>query len=130
MADIFLAYSRANASKAGQVQACLEGAGFSVFVDTSTPPGENWRRHVEAQLASCALLMVLWSKTSVNSDYVIEEADVGKSQGKLFPVTITPCELPYGFRNYQAYNLVGWSRDCAKPKMAKLLGLVRDRLRG
>jgi len=128
VADIFLAYSRANKRKAGQFTANFEKAGFSVFVDTNTPTGENWREHIEKQLSECKVLVVLWSKSSVKSNYVKEEADVAKSEGKLIPVMITKCKIPYGFRSYQTANLTNWKGDPEAQSWKRLLMDIKNRI--
>ena len=111
MADIFLAYSSANSKKAEKFKSAFEAEGLSVFDDQSIPTGQDWRRHIEDQLSSCQILVVLWSKTAVESNYVKEEADVAKEHNKLFPVMITKCAIPYGFRTYQTKNLISWRGD-------------------
>lgn len=129
MADIFLAYSRANSKKAGQFREAFEKEGFSVFVDVDMPAGVRWREHIEKQLNSCSVLVVLWSKTSVKSDYVKEEADIAKDRQKLFPVMITKCELPYGFRSFQTIDLTSWRADPNAPQWKRLIKDIRHRIR-
>ena len=128
MADIFLAYSRANSKKAAAFKAAFEAEGLTVFDDQSIPTGADWRRHIEDQLAACALLVVLWSKSSVKSNYVKEEADVAKAAGKLFPVMITRCEIPYGFRSYQTKSLTAWRGDRNAPLWVGFVREIRGRL--
>ncbi len=128
MADIFLAHSRANAKKAAQFMKAFEQEGFSVFVDANTPTGERWREHIEKQLADCLVVVVLWSKTAVKSDYVKEEAEVAKTSNKLFPVMITPCDLPYGFRGHQTLNLTSWRGDTRAPLWKRLMADMRRRV--
>ena len=128
MADIFLAYSRANSKKADKFRDAFEKEGFSVFVDINTPIGERWREHIEKQLNACAVLVVLWSKTSVKSDYVKEEADIAKDRQKLFPVMITKCELPYGFRSYQTLDMTSWRDDSNAPQWKRLIEDIRRRI--
>ncbi|MBC8351546.1 MAG: toll/interleukin-1 receptor domain-containing protein [Planctomycetes bacterium] len=127
MADIFLAYSRANSQKADQFRAAFKKEGYSVFVDVNTPTGARWREHIETQLNACDVLVVLWSKTSVKSDYVKEEADVAKDSKKLFPVMITKCDLPYGFRSYQTLDLTSWRGDLNAPQWRRLIEDIRSR---
>ena len=128
MADIFLAHSRANAKKAAQFMAAFEKEGFSVFIDTNTPTGERWREHIERQLEVCLVVVVLWSKTAVKSDYVKEEADVAKGSNKLFPVMITKCDLPYGFRGHQTLNLTSWRGDTNAPRWKRLIADMQRRM--
>ena len=130
MADIFLAYSRSNWKKADKFRDAFKKIGFSVFVDIDTPTGERWREHIENQLNACSVLVVLWSKSSVKSDYVKEEADVAKDHGKLVPVMVTKCELPYGFRSYQTLDLTSWRGDTNTPKWRRLIEDIQRRISG
>lgn len=129
MADIFLAYSRSNSKKADKFKSALEDQGYSVFVDIDTPTGERWREHIERQLRECKIVIVLWSKTSVKSDFVKEEADVAKQYNKLYPVMITKCDIPYGFRSIQTLNLSSWNGDTNSPKWKRLLIEIKVKLK-
>jgi hypothetical protein len=51
--------------------------------------------------------------------------DVAKSRRKLFPVMITKCELPYGFRGYQTIDLTLWRGDSNAPMWKRLIKDIR-----
>ena len=53
-------------------------------------------------------MIVLWSQTSVDSEWVIDEAESGKQNGRLVSVRIDDVEMPLGFRQLQAATLVDW----------------------
>jgi len=128
MADIFLAYSRRNSKKAASFKGAFSAEGISVFDDSTIPTGANWRKHIEKQLRECRLLVVLWSRSSVESDYVKEEADMAKDQKKLFPIMITKCELPYGFRSFQAKDMTRWRGDRGSRLWAEVIGGINAKL--
>ena len=52
--------------------------------------------------------MVLWSVTSRDSDYVLEEAEYGKRKDILFPAFVERVEFPYGFGRIQTADLIDW----------------------
>jgi formylglycine-generating enzyme required for sulfatase activity len=52
--------------------------------------------------------IVLWSKTSVSSDWVKTEASEGKQRGILIPVLIDDVKIPLAFRLLQAADLKDW----------------------
>ena len=129
MADIFLAYSRSNSRKANKFRLALENQNYNVFVDVNVPIGERWREHIEKQLRDCKILIVLWSKSSVKSDYVKEEAEIAKKKNKLYPVMITKCDIPYGFGGIQTLDLSSWNGDTNSPKWKSLLDGIKRRLK-
>jgi hypothetical protein len=72
-------------------------------------------------------IIVLWSRHSVKSQNVIEEATEGKERGILLPVFIEKVKPPYGFKLLQTVNLVAWDgRDA--PEFEKLRGDIEARV--
>src|SRR6185503_12073932 len=109
MADIFLSYARVDSSKARQFEHALEQCGWSVFWDHELVPGEGFRRAIERELKEARCVIVLWSLASVESEWVIDEAEEGKQNERLISVRLDDVELPLGFRQLQAATLVNWS---------------------
>jgi len=109
MADIFLSYARVDQAKARQFEAALEQCGWSVFWDHELVPGEGFRRAIERELKEARCVIVLWSLASVESEWVIDEAEEGKQNERLISVRLDDVELPLGFRQLQAATLVNWS---------------------
>jgi hypothetical protein len=124
MADVFLAYSRRNQRKAKQVARALSAAGFSVFQDTAIGPGQHWDQIIERELRAAKAVLVLWSKSAANSDYVREEARAGKDDKKLVPARIGACDLPYGFKAIQTADLRGWRGDKFHGQWATVLTAI------
>ena len=55
------------------------------------------------------------TETSVESEWVLEEAEAGKQRRCLVPVSLDPVAPPLGFGSIQAANLVGWASDRSSP---------------
>ena len=108
MADIFLSYAQADAKRAKQVADALSAKGWSVWWDATLVPGTRFRDEIEKQLHAARCVVVLWSKTSVKSDWVIDEADDGKKRGVLIQALIEDVRPPHGFRQIQFATLTGW----------------------
>jgi len=107
--DIFLSYASEDRSRILPLVRALEGAGWTVFWDRTIPAGKTWRQVVGKELEECRSMVVAWSRASVESDWVLEEADKGKRRGILVvPVRIDEVEPPLGFGAIQAADLVGW----------------------
>ena len=108
MADIFLSYASGNSVIAKRLSERLESIGWSVWWDREIPAGQTWRDVIAQSRASMRCMVVLWSKESIDSDWVKEEAEAGHALRKLVPVLIDDVKPPMGFRAIQAANLVGW----------------------
>ncbi|OQW63509.1 MAG: hypothetical protein A4S17_07130 [Proteobacteria bacterium HN_bin10] len=111
MADVFLSYSREDAARAEQVARGLEAAGLKVFWDTEIPPGTTWADYIEGKLNQCKALIVLWSAHSTKSQWVREEARMGRDKGVLIPVMIDASQPPFGFGEVQAADLSNWNGE-------------------
>jgi TIR domain len=108
MADIFLSYAREDEARARSLAADLERRGWSVFWDRRIPHGRNFRLHIQQQLDSARCIVVLWSKASLGSQFVLDEAAEGLNDGRLLPALIEPVNQPLGFRGLQAAKLTDW----------------------
>ena len=63
--------------------------------------GENFRSKIKAELANAKAAIVIWTPNSVESDWVIEEADEAKQSRKLIAARVDDLDfraIPLGFR--------------------------------
>src|SRR2546425_6582364 len=108
MADIFLSYANEDREAALKISRLLESAGWTVWWDRRIPAGRSWRSVLEEALGQMRGMVVLWSKRSIESDWVKEEAEEARELGKLVPVLIESVKPPVGFRAIQAADLSDW----------------------
>lgn len=108
MADIFLSYASEDRDKAGKIAALLEASGWSVWWDRRIPAGRTWRSVIQEALTNMRCMVVLWSKNSVDSEWVKEEAEEGRALGKLVPIMIERVMPPLGLRGIQAADFADW----------------------
>lgn len=108
MADIFLSYSRVDLERARQFEDALERCGWSVFWDRELVPGVGYRDVIERELKAARCVIVLWSHTSVESAWVIDEAEEGNKKGCLISVLLDDVVPPLGFRQSQSATLAAW----------------------
>jgi TIR domain len=101
MADIFISYERSDHPRARAIAEALEQQGWSVWWDRKILPGATFDKTIEKALAEAKCVIVLWSKTSVLSDWVKDEASEGVQHGNLIPLLIDNVEIPLGFRRIQ-----------------------------
>jgi hypothetical protein len=77
MAAIFLSYAREDRRVAGNLAAALGSAGHSVWWDRQLDGGQEFSTEIEAELERSDVVLVAWSKVSVKSRWVRDEAAVG-----------------------------------------------------
>ena len=67
---LFLSYARADGDYAHRLAAALEHAGFIIWWDALIEGGEAYSRSIAEALEQADVVIVLWSKNSVESDWV------------------------------------------------------------
>jgi len=124
MSDIFLSYKSEDRAKALIIAEALERNGYSVWWDRKIPVGKTFEQVIVEQIQAAKCVVVLWSRESVKSDWIKEEADEGKKRKILAPVFIDDVEIPLGFRRIQAARLIDWDGTLPNPEFDLLLGSV------
>ncbi len=122
--SIFLSYSRQDRPIAEKVIAALEASGHDVWWDGLLEGGVAFARKTEDALETADAVVVLWSKTSIESHWVKDEATRGRDRGCLVPATIDGAEPPLGFRQYQVLDLSKWKGRADAREVADLLRAV------
>ncbi len=130
MSDIFICYSRKDVDTAMRLLQLFEAEGWRVFIDRQTHVGRRWHKEIEKELHATRAVVVLWSATSRDSDFVLEEAEYGKRKDILFPAFIESVEFPYGFGRIQTADLIGWNNQPGHPGFEQLLVPLRLHLNG
>jgi tetratricopeptide (TPR) repeat protein len=128
MANIFLSYARVDFAKAERVAKALEAVGHSVWWDRHLNPGERFSAEIDRALKSADAVVALWSKASIESAWVQDEAGVGRDSGRLVPALLEPIAPPLGFRQYHAVDLS--SGRLTARSIEPLVQAVQDRLSG
>lgn len=127
MAGIFLSYARDDARKAQALARFLERAGHSVWWDRHIDGGSEFAGEIEAALREADAVVVLWSRASIKSAWVRDEAAEGRDSGRLIPVLLDDCAPPLGFRQIQSVPLAGWSGRGNPPHRQALLDAIDRR---
>ncbi len=129
MADIFVSYAREDLEKVRLIVRLIEAAGWSAFWDRTIPAGMTWRQHIGRALDEAKCIIVVWSKYSVESKFVQEEADDGNERGILIPVLVEKARPPLGFRSIQHEDMSDWKGDPEHPGAKSLLKSI-ERIAG
>ena len=86
----------------------LGDRGFQVWWDVNLIGGSGFRKQIAAKLAAARAVIVIWTAASASSDWVLDEADQARGQGKLIPVrdkNLSTDQLPLGHRQAQTLLL-------------------------
>jgi formylglycine-generating enzyme required for sulfatase activity len=124
MADIFISYAREDIETAERLADALAAQGWSVFWDRTIPPGQSWRSYIGKALDDARCVIVLWSASSIESEFVLEEADDANRRKVLLPAAIEPVLPPLGFRAIQAADLIRWDGDANANAFLQFLDAV------
>ncbi len=108
MSDIFISYKREEQDKARQLALALEKQGWSVWWDPKLRAGEYFDDVIEKALNEARCVIVMWSKQSVQSRYVKDEASYALDIDKLVPVAMEEVHLPFRFRYIHTPQLINW----------------------
>jgi TIR domain len=126
MTDVFLSYSRADRPVAEAMARELQRLGVDVWWDHDLLGGDDYRRRISDILTRVEAAIVIWSRRSVESQWVISEAAAARERRVLVPVTIDGQELPIDFRGLHTTDLVSWMPGDRLPDI--LLKALADRL--
>ena len=130
MADVFISYAREDRARADQIARGLAAMGLQVFWDSDIPPGKTWADYIEEKLSQCKAMVVLWSAESTKSQWVREEARMGRDKGVLIPVMIDGSPAPFGFGEVQAANLSAWRGEANNPDWVRFCNAVNTAVNG
>lgn len=124
--EVFVSYAHEDLLIAEGIAARLEHERWSVFWDRRIPVGLTWDDIVERALDSAKCVVVLWSSTSRDSEWVRIEANEGAERNILAPALLENIKIPLRFRRIQAANLIGWSPETPDtPGVQALVNAIR-----
>jgi hypothetical protein len=111
MTDVFISYASEDRERARKLASALEARGWSVWWDHKIIAGQTFDQMIEHELETTKSVVVLWSKDSISSEWVKNEAAVASERGVLIPALIDNVKLPLEFRRKQTADLTGWNGD-------------------
>lgn len=106
--DVFISYSREDRPKVEKIAHALTQRGLRVWWDPEIKTGAGFRQEISEALSSTRSVIVMWSRYSVASRFVADEADEGAAREILFPALIDNVDIPLGFRQIQTADLTHW----------------------
>jgi len=127
MPDIFISYAHEDQERVRPIVQELEKR-WSVFWDRKIPPGKTWENSIGKALEESPCVLVVWSHSSVQSDWVKEEADVARKRDTFVPLFLDMVEPPMGFRRIHAADLSDWKNNKAHQGFQLLIGAIESKI--
>jgi tetratricopeptide (TPR) repeat protein len=124
MADIFISYAREDVAWVEKLNRALEAQGYRVWWDRNLATGARYLKETEAQLREARATVVVWSKISINSHWVADEAALARDLGRLVPISKDGTMPPLGFGQYQATDFSRWNGGTGEPLSVLLKALA------
>src|SRR4051794_13877688 len=114
---IFLSYAHGDQAQAQRLAAALQRCGYTVWWDALIEGGSRFATSIDEALQRADVVVVLWSRNSVNSDWVRDEAAQGRERHRLVPLSLDGTHPPLGFRQIQMINISGWNGRSNAPQL-------------
>ena len=124
MSQIFLSYARDDVDPARQLADGLAQAGHDVWWDRHLHGGSRFDREIEEALGNAEAVVVLWSKASLDSAWVKDEAAEARDFERLVPVSIGSAKPPLGFRQFHTIDLGSWNGHGPPDALEELLSAI------
>ena len=105
--DIFISYAREDEALASELDDALVAHGWKPWRDNRIGVARQYDGVIEERLRAARCVIVLWSKHSVASQWVVTEASFGFDKGNLVPVFLQTVEPPLMFRRTQGCFVTG-----------------------
>jgi hypothetical protein len=126
MIDTFISYSRSDRARAQRIGEKLKALGLEVWLDARIQSGTTFDAEIERALREAKSVLVLWSPAGVESEWVRNEAMIGKDRGVLVALMIASCELPVAFRSTQYEPLFAFGFADDHPSWIKAVERIKD----
>src|SRR3954469_16887939 len=122
MADIFISYATVDRLVVDRLVDALKACGWSVWWDhRSLRGGQRFDRIIEEAIRSARVVIVIWSKISVEREWVLDEATLALKMKKLVPLRIDMTDLPMRFTNIHTIDLASWTGETEAEPFERLV---------
>ncbi len=118
--DLFLSYSRQDRPKIEKLSSTLQSTGWTVWWDQEIKTGVSYDKVIENALMNARAVVVAWSTTSVDSDWVRAEAAFALKRSKLLPIRLDDTAPPLRFTHIHSINFTKWDGSDSDQAWQKL----------
>ncbi len=127
MVKVFLSYSREDVGAAKQLAECIGRAGHQVWWDHQIEGGSRFTTEIDRELKGADAVVVIWTRSSVESPWVQDEAAEGRDNGRLVPVILGTDKPPLGFRQFQSIDFGNWNGEGDPPALDALIRAIAQK---
>jgi adenylate cyclase len=127
LAKVFLSYSREDVAAAKQLAACIDRAGHQVWWDRQIEGGSRFSTEIDRELKSSDAVVVIWTKASIESPWVQDEAAEGRDNNRLVPILLGTDKPPLGFRQFQSIDFGSWNGEADPPALDALIRAIAQK---
>ena len=128
-AKLFVSYASVDRQLIAALVDFLRTQGWEVWWDRHLEPGEAFDRRIEQELAAADCVVVAWSHSAVQSNWVLSEAMVGFESNRLVPVALDArLTIPLPFNRVHTVALGDWSGAPDHPGLQEVAQGVRATL--
>jgi adenylate cyclase len=127
LAKVFLSYSRDDAPVAKQLAECIGRAGHEVWWDRHIEGGSRFTTEIDRELKAADAVVVIWTRSSIESPWVQDEAAEGRDSGRLVPVILGTDKPPLGFRQFQSIDFGSWDGEADPPSFDALIRAITQK---
>jgi hypothetical protein len=103
VSDVFISYAREDRALAGKLAAWVQERGCSVWWDRNLLSGSNYESEIRSQIGKAVVAFIIWSRSSIQSDWVRAEAKMARAAKKFMPFktgSLSDEEIPLPFGTY------------------------------
>ncbi|MGF1547357.1 MAG: SUMF1/EgtB/PvdO family nonheme iron enzyme [Thiotrichales bacterium] len=109
MCDVFVSYAREDLAFVEQLASILKGEGLSIWFDKHLVAGESIRSVITERIQAAGKVVVLWSRHSIGSHWVLGEASMARALNKLVPARLDDVTAPIDFGHLNTVDLSDWT---------------------
>jgi hypothetical protein len=128
MTDIFVSYKTEERDKAERLAEALSQTGYDVWWDAALLAGSEFSTEIEEVIKEAKVVIVLWSRAALKSEWVKAEAEAGRRRGTTLSTRIddvSPDDLPLLFKTGHVLDLSSWSGSRTDPVFKQLMAAIK-----
>lgn len=130
MTETFLSTARLDRSRIGRLADALRARGLDPWWEDISPAKDLLAQKRKTAFQSARCVVVVWSKYSISSNRVIEEATAARKARAFVPVRLDKVPMPPAFRRVRTVDLWTWDGDPNADEITDIVDQVQGVLRG